>query len=136
MPQPRAHQHYTLELNGTLYEGETDDDGMIDIYIPPGSQSGRLTIGPDGMIIPIQLGTLDPGFTLATNEKIRIVTGNSGRKAHGPAPAESNDLKNYHLFLDEPILKGPGTIVALSLKQHEIARGVYDPASPTGVPQE
>ena len=60
LPQPRADQPYVLQLDGTLYQGQTDADGMIDIYIPPGARSGRLTIGPDNMVIPIQLGSLDP----------------------------------------------------------------------------
>jgi len=82
------------------------------------------------------VGTLDPGFTLAPGERIRIVTGNPGKKAHGPAPAATDEVKNYHLFLAERLLDGPGTIVALSLKQHEVARATFDPAGPEGVAAE
>lgn len=72
------------------------------------------------------LGTLDPGFTLAAGEKIRVVTGNPGKKSQGKPPAETDALKNYHLFLAEPILQSPGTTVALTLKQHELARATFE----------
>lgn len=68
------------------------------------------------------LGQLDPGFTLAPGEKVRVITGNPGKKAQGTPP--SDDVKNYHLFMPERLFTGPGTVVALTLKQHEIVRGV------------
>jgi hypothetical protein len=71
------------------------------------------------------LGQLDPGFTLAPGEKIRVITGNPGKKAHGKPPEEGG-VKNYHLFMAERILAGKGSVVALSLKQHEIVRGVVE----------
>lgn len=79
------------------------------------------------------IGTLDPGFTLAPNGRMRIVTGNPGKKAHGKPPAEDGELKNYHLFQVGPILAGAGTVVALSLKQHELARATFDPKAQLGV---
>jgi hypothetical protein len=82
-----------------------------------------------GRLRPI--GTLDPGFTLAPNDKIRVVTGNPGRKSHGAIPGD--DVKNYHLFLTAPIIHGPGSVVAVSLHQHELARAVFDPKAPAGV---
>jgi hypothetical protein len=81
-----------------------------------------------------QIGTLDPGFTLQPGESVRIVTGNPGKKAHGAPP--TGEPRNYHLFLAEPILAGPGTVVALALKQHEVARGTFDPAAKEGVAAE
>jgi len=77
------------------------------------------------------VGTLDPGFTIAPSEKVRVVTGNPAKKAHGPAPA--GDMKTYHLFLSAPLLSGAGSVVAMSLKQHELARAVFDPAAEGGV---
>jgi hypothetical protein len=79
------------------------------------------------------VGTLDPGFTLAPRERVRVITGNPGKKAHGPPPEATADLKDYHLFLAEPLLAGPGTVVSLSLKQHELARAAYDAAGVDGV---
>src|SRR5262245_62080431 len=45
-----------------------------------------------------QVGTLDPGFLIGPGEKVRVITGNPGKKAHGPAPTKPEGLKNYHLF--------------------------------------
>ena len=86
--------------------------------------------GKNARVKPV--GTLDPGFTLAAEEKVRVITGNPGKKAHGAAPAEDG-IKNYHLFLTSPLLTGPGSVVAMSLGQHELARAVFDPKSKTGL---
>ena len=82
---------------------------------------------------PRPLGNLDPGFVLKPGQKIRVVTGSPGKKAQGTPPAESDDLKNYHLFLAGSMLLGPGCEIRLALRQHEVARGVFDPAAKTGV---
>jgi hypothetical protein len=79
-----------------------------------------------------QIGTLDPGFTILPNEKVRVITGNPGKKAHGTPPSEEG-LKNYHLFLASPVIAGPGTVLALALRQHEVARATFDPKSQSGV---
>ncbi len=80
-----------------------------------------------------QIGTLDPGFTLGPSEKVRVVTGNPGKKAHGKPPEEAGGVKNYHLFQASPILSGAGTVVAMTLKQHELARATFDPAATAGI---
>lgn len=79
------------------------------------------------------VGTIDPGFTLGPGERVRVITGNPGKKAHGAPPAEDNDLRNYHLFLGAPLLPGPGAVIVVALKQHELARATFDPAAPHGV---
>lgn len=79
---------------------------------------------------PKILGTIDPGFMLKPGEKIRLVSGTASRKAQGAAPAESDALKNYHLFLKENVLRGPGNVVRLSLKQLELAKGTFKPDAP------
>jgi hypothetical protein len=78
------------------------------------------------------IGTLDPGFTLPPGERVRIVTGNPGKKAHGTVP-EGDALRNYHLFLAAPIVVGVGSVVGLSLHQHELARATYDPEGAHGL---
>lgn len=78
------------------------------------------------------IGTLDPGFTLAPGEKVRVVTGNPSKKQHGKPP-EVDGVKNYHLFQAEPIIPSAGTSVALTLRQHEVARAMFDPKVKTGV---
>jgi len=79
------------------------------------------------------IGTLDPGFTLKPGEKIRLITGIASKKAHGAPPAETDDLKNYHLFLKGPVLVGAGTTLRLTLNQIEFGTATYDPAAPGGV---
>jgi hypothetical protein len=79
------------------------------------------------------IGTLDPGFTIGPAEKVRVITGNPGKKAHGPTPPEADGVKNYHLFLGAPILSGAGSVVAMMLNQHELVRAVFDPKAKDGV---
>lgn len=87
-----------------------------------GRGSGRLRV----------LGTLDPGFTIQPGERVRVVVGNPGKKSHGKPP-EIEGVRNYHLFQGETLLAGPGTAIALTLRQHEVVRAVYDPVAPGGV---
>jgi len=80
------------------------------------------------------IGTLDPGFTIQPSERVRVITGNPGRKAHGPVVAREG-VRDYHLFLAAPLLAGPGSVLGLSLHQHEVARATFDPQAPGGVAQ-
>jgi len=43
--EPRKNEPYVLVLDGKLIHGQTDGDGLIDIFIPPGSQQGKLSVG-------------------------------------------------------------------------------------------
>src|SRR5437870_3411174 len=76
---------------------------------------------------PHPLGTLDPGFILQPNEKIRLVTGTPSKKSQGTPPEDKDGVRNYHLFLREPVLTAAGVVVRLSIKQQELARAVYAP---------
>jgi hypothetical protein len=78
------------------------------------------------------MGTLDPGFTLQPSERVRVVTGNPGKKAHGKVP-EDGGVRNYHLFLATRLLLGAGSVLGLSLHQHELARATFDPQAEGGV---
>jgi hypothetical protein len=78
------------------------------------------------------LGTLDPGFILKPNEKIRLVTGTPSKKAQG-APPEDKEIRNYHLFLREPVLSAAGLVVRVSIKQQELARAVFAPDQKDGL---
>ncbi|RMH42062.1 MAG: hypothetical protein D6689_09350 [Deltaproteobacteria bacterium] len=80
---------------------------------------------------PKPLGTLDPGFVINPGEKVRVITGNPGRKAHGKPPED--DIPNYHLFLGAPVIKRPGVVLALTLRSAEVARATYDPNAAGGV---
>lgn len=58
--EPRAHQEFVLDVDGTLIRGTTDADGQLEVPIPPDARHGRLTIGPDNTVIDLTLGGLDP----------------------------------------------------------------------------
>lgn len=77
------------------------------------------------------LGSMDPGFSLAPGESVRVITGNPGRKAHGPIPVD--ETRNYNLFLGAPILKGSGTILTIRLRQMSLASAEYSNDSETGL---
>jgi len=81
---------------------------------------------------PHPLGTLDPGFILQPKQQIRLVTGTPSKKAQGTPPAEEG-VKNYHLFLREPVLSGPGVVVRLAVKQQELAKAVFAPSADNGI---
>lgn len=78
-----------------------------------------------------ELGSMDPGFKLAPGERMRVITGNPGRKAHGKPPAD--DIANYHLFLNAPVVAGAGCVLSLSLRTHVLAAAEFDPGQESGV---
>lgn len=78
------------------------------------------------------LGTMDPGFSMAPGESVRVLTGNPGRKAHGKPPAEG-DIRNYSLFLGAPVLRGNGTVLTLRLRSLSLATGEYDGSAERGL---
>lgn len=80
------------------------------------------------------LGSLDPGFSIAPGEVVRVITGNPGRKAHGKAPED--DVRNYNLFLGDSVFQGPGTVITLALRSNTIARVEFDPSAERGVAAE
>jgi hypothetical protein len=89
------------------------------LEVSRGSQKGRA------------LGTMEPGFTMAPGESVRVVTGNPGRKAHGKAPAD--EINNYHLFLGATFLKGDGLVLTLRLRSMAVASGEFQRAAELGV---
>ena len=78
-----------------------------------------------------ELGTLDPGFTIAPGERVRVITGNPGKKAHGDLP--DSPPRNYSLFLGNNVVQGPGTVLAFALRSHVLARAEFDPNTDSGV---
>jgi hypothetical protein len=82
------------------------------------------------------LGTLQPGFVIHAGEKVRLVTGTPSKKAQGTPPAEEGGLKNYHLFLREPVLMRPGQQLLVLLNQLELARATWRPEAADGIATE
>ena len=102
---------------------------------PLTSSGWSVSVGKGKGQRPSSLGTLSPGFMIKAGEKVRLVTGTPSKKAQGTPPPEDG-VKNYHLFLREPVLSRPGQLLFIQLKQMEIARAVFDPQAPEGVRAE
>jgi len=96
------------------------------------AQGCALTVAKNANERPHPIGTLDPGFVLHPNEKIRLVSGSPAKKSQGEAP-DDKEIKNYHLFLKEPILKHPGLVLRLQLKQAELSKAVFAPDQKSGI---
>lgn len=60
LERPRANQKYRLTVDGKLYEGRTDEHGVLEEKIPTHSKEGELVIGPDNYTLLIRFGYLDP----------------------------------------------------------------------------
>jgi hypothetical protein len=73
----------------------------------------------------VELGTLDPGFMLAPGERVRVITGSPGRKAHGKPPED--ETRNYYLLLGDQVLRGAGTVLVFGLRSHALATAEFDP---------
>jgi N-acetylmuramoyl-L-alanine amidase len=58
--EPRGDESYTLEIDGELLSGTTDDDGNIEQPIPPDASRGRLLVGEAQDEYLLDLGRIDP----------------------------------------------------------------------------
>jgi hypothetical protein len=90
-----------------------------------------MTVGRRGSAKKSLLGIIDPGFVLGPGERMRMLTGNPGTQAHGPAPEDG--VKNYSLFLPRIYLQGPGTVLTLVLRGLPVAKAEFDPSQPSGI---
>jgi hypothetical protein len=98
---------------------------------PFSTKNCTLSVTRSGGKKKIELGTLDPGFTIAPGERVRVISGNPGKKAQGKSPED--DTRNYHLFLGAAVLRGPGTVLVFALRSHTLATAEYDPDAKNGV---
>jgi len=94
--EPCANARYVLDIDGELSEGTTDDEGNVQIPIPPGAQRGKITI--EGEEYEFTLGTLDP----VTDERGVVQRlGNLGfldDEAEGDEGAYAEALKRFQAF--------------------------------------
>jgi hypothetical protein len=90
-----------------------------------------MTVGRRGSAKKSLLGIIDPGFILLPGARMRMLTGNPGTQAHGPAPEDG--VPNYHLFLPRLYLQGAGTVLTLVLRGLPVSKAEFDPAQPSGV---
>jgi len=74
---------------------------------------------------PSVASPLKAGLILQPGERVRLVTGSSGRGSHGAAPEEEG-VRNFYLFLKAPYLDKPGLVVRLMNRQHEVCKATYE----------
>jgi hypothetical protein len=112
-------------LNGEWFILSNDGDA------PFNTRNCELMVRRKGSRKSRSLGTIDPGFVIGPGERMRVLTGNPGKKAHGAAP--SDDTSNYSLFLNAPVLSHPGIELALTLRTLPVAKARWNPETPSGV---
>lgn len=58
----RANQKYELEVDGIIYKGTTDSQGVLRVGIPPNAKTGKLSIGEDESKAEfnLQFGFIEP----------------------------------------------------------------------------
>ena len=98
-----------------------ENDGKL----PFNTRGCGMTVSRKGQKKRSELGIIDPGFVLHANEKMRLVSGSPAKKTQG-TPPDPSDVKNYHLFLKEPMLSRPGMVVRIALKQLELAKATFE----------
>lgn len=93
--EPWADAPYVLQIDGRFVkEGRSDDDGRIEVSIPPDAMRGRLIVAQGTekeSIIPLNLGHLDPIETVA-GVKQRLF--NLGFDCGGTQGEETPELEN------------------------------------------
>lgn len=60
---PRSNEQYLLEIDGFRSEGVTNDEGWVEIAIPPSAERGELRFGNGEFetdVYPFNIGGLDP----------------------------------------------------------------------------
>jgi hypothetical protein len=58
--EPRANEAYVLDIDGELSEGQTDENGIAEIWIPPNAKKGKISFRDREDEYELDLGDLDP----------------------------------------------------------------------------
>jgi hypothetical protein len=99
---------------------------------PFSTRGCTLSVARKGQRKKVLLGTIDPGFVIGPKEKVRVITGHPGRKAHGEMPTE-DEVKQYNLFLNDPVLREPGCTLTLALRSLPVTAATWEPEAAGGV---
>lgn len=98
---------------------------------PFNTRNCQLMVRRKGQRKSRSLGTIDPGFTLQPGERMRVLTGNPGKKVHGEPPKD--DTPNYNLFLNTPVLAYAGIELVLALRTLPVAKARWEPEAEGGI---
>lgn len=98
---------------------------------PFSTRNCAMTVTRKGQKKRQELGVIDPGFSLAPGSRVRVHTGTPGRKEHGELPKD--DVQIYHLFLNDSILRGEGSVLTMTLRGLPVTKVTFDPAAENGV---
>ena len=124
---------HTLKI--TQMQGAPDKKRLNEEWIEVVNE-GEAPFNTEACVVTTAIGggrqrnvtTLKAGLVIHGGERVRLVSGSSGKKSHGDPPAEDG-FRNFHLFLKAPYLERPGVIVRLVNRQHsELCRATFDPA--------
>ena len=76
---------------------------------------------------PRVVTTIKAGLVIQPGERVRLVSGSSGKKSHGEPPPEEGS-RNFFLFLKAGYLDHSGLLVRLSNRQVEVCRTTFKKA--------
>ncbi|WP_347988693.1 peptidoglycan-binding domain-containing protein [Methylomonas sp. AM2-LC] len=92
---PVKNAFYNLEIDGKLVKSaSTDDDGRIEISVPPNAREGKLILNPgtaEERIMPLALGSMDP-ITETSGFRMRLA--NLGYPCNISGEDDSDDLSS------------------------------------------
>lgn len=57
---PLANRRYILDIDGKIFQGQTDGTGLLEVSIDPAAQRGHLQLPDDQVECDLALGDLDP----------------------------------------------------------------------------
>ena len=93
--EPLADRPYRLDIDGELFTGETDGEGMVEHPVPPNAKKGFLIVTKEDeeYRYEFDLGTLDP---IDTTTGIKARLANLG---FDPGPIDKDDTETYRAAL-------------------------------------
>lgn len=94
---------------------------------PFNAEGCSITVNPRGSKSrPRTVTTLKAGLVIKPGERVRLISGSSGKSSHGEAPDEGEGARNFHLFLKAPYLTQDGLAIRFVTKQQaELCRTTF-----------
>ncbi len=118
---PRANVPYTLEIDGKLITGNTDEDGIVNEPIPPDARHGKLIIEPGTLnetVIPLQLGFLNPLSEISgIKHRLSNLGFNCGDQTDEITPEFEEALRQFQARYQLPVTGQPDEETKNKLKE-------------------